>query len=272
MRHRRPRRAGPGRRLPGPLGAEDHGFPGLPGRRPHRDHLRRGQRPGRLLRRDVRPQPVSPGRAPTPERTVPAAAASGRSCSPRSSSRAPSAPPTTTTTRCFAPWKTSSACPTSATRPCPRSSPSAQTYPATRCPAGLSRRWHERARARRGRTGPRPAVRKARCPDDPRPYRLSAGRRSCRHTAAASGLRRSLPAESSVGVEGMMTRSGCPGKTSRDMQFVATGEVPLSPRPPPVQARPAVASRRRSRAPAHRWRLTRLADHGCAGTISSRPR
>ena len=40
----------------------------------------------------------------------------------------------------------------------------------------------------------------------------------------------------------------------------------------PVQARPAAGSRRRSRAPAHRWRLTRLADHGCAGTISSRPR
>ena len=40
LRHRRPGRAGAGRRVPVPVGAEDHGRAGLPGRRPDRDHLR----------------------------------------------------------------------------------------------------------------------------------------------------------------------------------------------------------------------------------------
>jgi hypothetical protein len=42
------------------VGTDDHGRAGLPGRRPDRDHLRRGQRLGRLLRRDLRLQPVPP--------------------------------------------------------------------------------------------------------------------------------------------------------------------------------------------------------------------
>jgi hypothetical protein len=45
------------------VGTDDHGRAGLPGRRPDRDHLRRGQRLGRLLRRDLRLQPVPPERA-----------------------------------------------------------------------------------------------------------------------------------------------------------------------------------------------------------------
>jgi Phosphoesterase family len=45
------------------VGTEDHGLPAFPGRRPHRDHLRRGQRLGRLLRRDVQPRPRAPERA-----------------------------------------------------------------------------------------------------------------------------------------------------------------------------------------------------------------
>ena len=57
----------PGRRVPVPVGADDHGRAGLPGRRPDRDHLRRGQRRGRLLRRDLRHQPVPPKRVPARE-------------------------------------------------------------------------------------------------------------------------------------------------------------------------------------------------------------
>ena len=43
---------------------------GLPGRRPDRDHLRRGQRPGRLPRRDLRIGPSHPN-VPLPGKTGP---------------------------------------------------------------------------------------------------------------------------------------------------------------------------------------------------------
>ena len=58
------------RRVPGPAGADDHGRASLPGRRPDRNHLRRGQRLGRLLRRDLRYQPVPPN-VPLPGKTGP---------------------------------------------------------------------------------------------------------------------------------------------------------------------------------------------------------
>ena len=45
------------------VGAGHHRHAGLPGRRTDRDHLRRGQRHGRLLRRDLRPRPLPSQRA-----------------------------------------------------------------------------------------------------------------------------------------------------------------------------------------------------------------
>ena len=53
LRRRRPRRPGPSRQVPGALGAGHHGRAGVPGRRTDRDHLRRGHRRGRLLRREL---------------------------------------------------------------------------------------------------------------------------------------------------------------------------------------------------------------------------
>ena len=46
-----------------PVGAGHHRHAGLPGRRTDRDHLRRRQRHGRLLRRDLRPRPLPSQRA-----------------------------------------------------------------------------------------------------------------------------------------------------------------------------------------------------------------
>ncbi len=117
-----------------PGGAGHHGRADLPGRRTDRDHLRRGQRRGRLLRRDLRARPLPPQCAPAREDRPRRAAAPARSCCPRSSGPAPSAPFRTTTTRCCAPSRKSSACRTWATRPCRRSGPSARTYSArSRC-------------------------------------------------------------------------------------------------------------------------------------------
>ena len=91
---------------------------------------------------------ATPPRPPTrPPRwtrcSLTAAAASARSCCPRSSGPAPSAPSSTTTIRCCAPSRTSSPCRTWATRPCRRSGPSARTYSARSCrPAsGVPRLW-----------------------------------------------------------------------------------------------------------------------------------
>ena len=70
VRQWRPRRPDAGRRVPVPVGAEDHGRARLPGRRPDRDHLRRGQRLRRLLRRNRRHRPGHPN-VPLPGRTGP---------------------------------------------------------------------------------------------------------------------------------------------------------------------------------------------------------
>jgi hypothetical protein len=77
---------------------------------------------------------------PLPGKTGPAAAASARSCCPRSSGPAPSAPFRTIIIRCCALSRTSSACRTWATRPCRRPGPSARTYSArSRCAPGVRR-------------------------------------------------------------------------------------------------------------------------------------
>jgi hypothetical protein len=55
--------AGPSRQVPGPVSAGHYRHAGLPGRRIDRDHLRRRQRHGRLLRRDLRPRPLPSQRA-----------------------------------------------------------------------------------------------------------------------------------------------------------------------------------------------------------------
>jgi Phosphoesterase family len=52
------------------VGADDHGRVGLPGRRPDRDHLRRGQRLRRLLRRGIGFSPDHPN-VPLPGKNGP---------------------------------------------------------------------------------------------------------------------------------------------------------------------------------------------------------
>ena len=140
--------AGRHRRLPGNVGAEDHGLAGLPRKRPDRDHLRRGRglRSGSLLRRGTGAR-LAAARHHRPRRRPRRRGAALA----RSSNRAPSAPSPTTTTPRSPAGRRCWAFPGSPTRrPCPARSD--QT-----CSRGAARAAGHRAAAARLRPQRSPA-------------------------------------------------------------------------------------------------------------------